>query len=386
MDFLKRLLKLFSSQSSADNTSRGVVIEPLKDTDWQIGGETGITPQELVPDGQWGQWLPTNERQTVGPILNNQPTVLFDTLACVTFSALNVVETQINRMVAKNEIPADKLQLLKDWGFFENGKFNASDRFTAKMSGTTLQGNSAQNVWNSIRHDGLVPESMYPSQGVKTRDEYYQPIPQNIIDFGKKILDIFDFSYEWVSYSNFGLPEADKIKQALKQSPLQVLTAVCPNFFSNEIVPTCSLAIVHATEIYGYDDLIDWLDFDSYSQNYDWNNYTHKLAWDYVLPYVMKGVVSLKTPITPPPAPQYKFTQIMKYGQTSDDIKKLQDVLKAQGLFPLTVNSTGYFGTITAKAVVAFQIKYGLIPNASYWKSLQVVQVGLKTLNKLNSL
>lgn len=44
------------------------------------------------------------------------------------------------------------------------------------------------------------------------------------------------------------------------------------------------------------------------------------------------------------------------------NIVSLQDCLKYEGVFPVNQDSTGVFGAITKKAVIDFQIKYGLNP------------------------
>jgi len=81
--------------------------------------------------------------------------------------------------------------------------------------------------------------------------------------------------------------------------------------------------------------------------------------------------------------PYYEFKKIMRLGERSDDVARLQDKLKWLGFFPKHIDSTGYYGTITQQAVVKFQQKNKV---ASDWE-LKLVNgkiVGLKTLNKLN--
>ena len=56
--------------------------------------------------------------------------------------------------------------------------------------------------------------------------------------------------------------------------------------------------------------------------------------------------------------PNHIFYGTMDFGQRSDEIKVLQDILKYEQLFPLNVESTGYFGSITQKAVKEFQQRY----------------------------
>lgn len=58
-------------------------------------------------------------------------------------------------------------------------------------------------------------------------------------------------------------------------------------------------------------------------------------------------------------------------------VKSLQDCLKFESLFPSNVESTGFFGAVTKKAVIDFQKKYGLDP---------VGVVGTKTGAKLKEL
>lgn len=56
---------------------------------------------------------------------------------------------------------------------------------------------------------------------------------------------------------------------------------------------------------------------------------------------------------------KYNFVNKIKLGDTSEDVKALQTALKIDGTFTYPY-VTGYFGTITAKAVLAFQMKYNI--------------------------
>lgn len=82
---------------------------------------------------------------------------------------------------------------------------------------------------------------------------------------------------------------------------------------------------------------------------------------------------------------KHTFTEEMYYGENSDNVVKLQDVLKKHGHFPYNIESTGYYGNITAKAVYNFQVARNV---ASMWEldSLQGRVVGPKTLEALNNL
>jgi hypothetical protein len=67
------------------------------------------------------------------------------------------------------------------------------------------------------------------------------------------------------------------------------------------------------------------------------------------------------------------------------DVKALQDILKAEGLFPRNVDSTGYYGSISAKAVFEFQKRYAVASDAEI-ESLGGRIVGPKTRAVLNSI
>lgn len=81
--------------------------------------------------------------------------------------------------------------------------------------------------------------------------------------------------------------------------------------------------------------------------------------------------------------PKYNFKTPLLYGQKSEDIKALQDILKYEKLFPLTVESTGLYLSITVKGVLAWQIKHKVAPLAEL-NSLQGKRVGEKTIKALN--
>lgn len=87
--------------------------------------------------------------------------------------------------------------------------------------------------------------------------------------------------------------------------------------------------------------------------------------------------------ILPVPKPKFTFKTQLLFGQTSSDIKNLQDILRYENLFP--VASTGYYGNITARGVLQWQIKYS-VDTVAVLNSLGGRTVGPKTIAKLNSI
>ena len=257
----------------------GIIIKE-QEADYLAGT---IPYKEICKD--WTPYLPADERQHG---------LYFDTKACATFSALNVVEIQVNYMIANNLLPKRTLDFLTENGYIVDGKFECSDRFTAKMSGTTDKGNYLQRVWDSVKHDGLLPESDwgYPRRQrtpVFDWDDYYKPIPQELKDKAKQLLNHFSFAYEWtftnktIAYTDVELAE---LKKQLIQAPLHLAAPTC-NWGSGIIEPCGKIRASHATTIYKVDDYI--YDFD----HYDPVNKT--LSLKYIMSYIMKGIVTLST-------------------------------------------------------------------------------------------
>ena len=348
--------------------NRGVIIE-TRDTDWKAGGETGITFEERLPSGDWEPYLPSDELQS---------NKYLDTMACVTYSALNCVETQANFLLKTGKFTADQVTQLASWGYIVNNEFNFSDRFTAKMSGTTTSGNSAQKVWDSIReHEGgfgLVPESMWPWDRTVPFDWnlYYAPIPQDIIDFGKNIWKILEFKYEWVAFYACMQPAIEDMKSHLKQSPQQILTKTCT--WNDPVITRCGTDCIpnHATMIYLINNYVR--DFDHYVP-------TRKImSLDMQIPFVLNAVVTIKQPPTNEPF-GHAFSQDIRYLQRSAEVEWLQKGLKRLGYF--NVNPTGYYWETTRKSVLQFQIDEKLL---NWWERYVLCGklVGPKTRARLN--
>lgn len=160
--------------------NRGVIYES-RESDLIAGT---IPFEERNPSGDWTSYLPPGELQY---------SMHGDSMACVTFSALNVLEAQIK--------------------FLTGESIDHSDRFTAKMSKTTPQGNTLQNVWNSIRNDGVVLESEWPQPKDFDWNTFYAEIPQEVKNRAFK----YDIAYEWMPTTR------EAMLQQLKQSPVHLI-------------------------------------------------------------------------------------------------------------------------------------------------------------------
>lgn len=255
-----------------DIKNYGLVLEPPRATDWWLGGISGITRTVIRPDGDWRPFLPPIEIQR---------TPSFDTMACVTFSALNCIET-----IIKAKYGAD---------------VNLSDRFIAKLSGTTSQGNSFYNVAEAIKKFGDVLDGKWPFDGVKTFAEYYAEIPQWIVDLAKELLVEYDIRYEFV----WDTP--DKLLDALRYAPVQIAIHAYGTYdkASDRFLRTDGRGN-HAVSLINAVPNDHWLIFD----HYEWA--FKKLAWDSRLWGALCYYVEKKNP-TPPPMSTYKFEEGHRY-------------------------------------------------------------------------
>jgi predicted nuclease of restriction endonuclease-like RecB superfamily len=84
------------------------------------------------------------------------------------------------------------------------------------MSGTTRQGNYLDNVFDTIRKNGLIEEYLYPDDA-NSWDEYYKELPQTLFDKAREFLKDWEIYREWVR-----VDRKEDIYTALKSSPLQV--------------------------------------------------------------------------------------------------------------------------------------------------------------------
>jgi hypothetical protein len=291
-----------------------------------ITGASPLVRKEVNVTSDWKGYAPVGEKQYMH--------ATFDTMSCTTFSALNAIETWINWMIKSGSLPEATRTKLNELGFFADGKFNASDRFTAIMSGTMPNGNYFQNVIDSIRKDGLLPEALLPFGG-RTQSEYLNKnlITPQMIETAKEFTKLFSVSYEWVS-------DIATLAQELKKCPVQVA-----------IPKQATHAVVAISPVE---------QFDTYEP--------------YIKPLPEVGyAMNIYVDVIEKPS-EYQFRTLMKIGMRSEEVKRLQERLKKDGYFTFG-SITGYFGSYTRSAVMSFQRNNGLFPDGI---------VGPKTQEVLN--
>lgn len=365
------------------HTNTGVIDPAPPINGWVAGAEDGVgAVVSLEVDGQYDTYLPDEETQVVfNPFL-------FDTFACVSFSALNNVEILINRLRAKKLLPVTHETFLQNNGYInkQTGKVNLSDRFTAKMSGTTMNGNNFGNVAESIRElHGVLPEMDWPfpdmtdvqNDGQKKWERYYMEVPQDLQKKAKKFLEYFDIKYRWITT---GSSSQAQIENALKNGPLQIVSSICSPWSSNDgmpPIPACGCGTGHATTVYGSTENA-WKDFDHYK------SFRKLLARDYCIPYTVQFYINPKSLATTSPF-SYNFKVNLKYGAPAgSEVKKLQEALQylkdSTGKPYMAIGVFGPFGPATKVALGKFQTENKIVDPDG-----QGTNFGPSTRAKMNS-
>lgn len=343
-------------------TNTGFLIRPPRAGAWLTDGETGIAKEILEPSGQFDVYLPDEEAQaTFNPFL-------FDTSACVTFSGTNDLETLLTRLRSKTQLPTTHEAFLLNSGYInkQSGKINFSDRFSAKMSGTTKKGNYLEAVGDSFRRDGLLPESdwAFPDMSDVQNDgeakwqRYYAEISSELKDKARKFLDYFDINYQWVIV---GTSDNNKLRENLQYGPVQIASSVCPPWNSNDgqpPIPSCGCGAQHATLIYGYRTDLALKDFDHYK------SYRKLLAPDYCIQWGFQYTLKAKALVLIP-AFHYIFKINLAFGMPdTPEVRNLQRALqtvkRADGTPYMKAGVFGPYGPTTRNAVALFQADKGI--------------------------
>lgn len=316
------------------NINHGLKIVNVKDTDYVLGGVSKIQIARYVKD--WSLYLPRNE---------SQRNLIQDFLDCATMAAVHTLEMQMNYLLTSGSLSDEAVNFFFDNGYIKNGKFDISVRYSAKMNGTTAQGNDMPTVAAHFRSDGLLPESDLPMTDTMDWSKYYASISPLLIEKAKKALWFLLIEYQYVNKQD--------LPHALLTAPVEVATEICAGWDSGQVVQKCSgQPLQHATCIYGIDENGNYKDLDHYPP------YQQKFSPDYELPSNMQHIISLKP-------------TCLRVGMRGITVKKLQKALNSHGA-KLVVD--GKFGSGTEKELSLFQMKNNLVNDSL---------AGTMTLSKL---
>lgn len=324
----------------------GFIPEEPSAEDYFMGGVTGVASKVQVENGDWTAYQPSPLPQ----YLDGK----FDTLSCTTFSAVSILETKLNFLLANNKMSGACVSFLRTNGYIVDNKVHFSRRFSAIKSGTTMMGNTFKNVGDSLRKDGLIPDHMLFFGGT-TWSEYHdvKNIDLKMVALGLRFLAFFDIKYEWVVVNSInGLVdtprEKSSVMEAKQEMPLQMA------------IPFPS---THATTLMSDTEI-----FDTYPP------YEFTFSDTYPVHYIFKlSIEERKTDVV------FQFNNNLSLGSVSNDVLMLQKFLNTTDT-PVGNygKETTFFGELTKNALVAFQKKWAISPAIGYF--------GQVTRAKVNSL
>lgn len=174
------------------------VLMGQRPTDFVAGAFTFITWENRNPSGDWRPYLPVGEKQY--SILDRFTVV--DSMGCVSFSGVTTIEIQER--------------------FLTGLESNYSDRWIAKMSGTTKYGNYLYVVGDTIRNLGLVQESDYPApQPSYTFEKYYEDIQEPL--FSQLKAKGNEWKQKWNLATEFITPTKEELMKHIKHAPIQIV-------------------------------------------------------------------------------------------------------------------------------------------------------------------
>lgn len=204
----------------------------ISHSDRSIRVKLGSADEIVKPDGNWDDFLPSEETQKKS----------YDLFGCTVFGALNQIETL--EKATKGGTP------------------NYSDRATYILSEITPPGADPQVIYEQIRIHGLLPENELPwTDDLVTLKDYASPNPlfQYLLD--KMHAWIYGIKHEWLKGSGTQVSN-ETIVEKLKYSPIAVSVQAW-SFNGEKYVRTGS--DTHWTLIYGTYENGDYKCFDSYA-------------------------------------------------------------------------------------------------------------------------
>jgi hypothetical protein len=237
------------------NKNFGYIKDEIKETDYILGGQTPIEGAILSPTGQWLNRISGGEAQRRFGV---------ETMSCVSFGTLNIVEILIKELFS----------VVADY----------SDRYLSSMAETTPQGNSPTKVFDTLRKEaGCIDEQDLPfSESVKSFNDYIVPLfqmPKNLIRKGEEWRSKFDLKYER-AFNGGTLEEKRKqIIEGLKRSPLGVSVYAWVQNEKGLYYKPSQSQDNHFTLLVGYEEGIKWFVYDSYPESE--GDFIKELDWNY---------------------------------------------------------------------------------------------------------
>lgn len=253
----------------------------------------------------------------------------------------------------------------------------------------------ALNIW---KNTGITLEQILPSQNINEVQINNMPI-SNLAKDTAKMFCIDDFAQLPVDIDTIAgtIQETGKAVAILTRFTAQEWASAYPVILGSATPLGHEIAAVDFTLYNGKKCLVieDSAHFGGLTRRYISEDWMSRIYSAYY-PIAFKNIEQDR----PANKPQYTFTKQLHFigldmfGNISDtlanalqkdDVIALQNILKYEGFFPTNIQSTGYYGAISCRAVLAWQIKHNVAP-LDELNALQGKNIGPKTIAVLNSL
>ena len=230
--------------------------------DWFASGNSSITHDIVVDD--WKDYKIEHEIQWTGT---------YDTLFCVTYSALDVIGSLFMYYLSHNLISPENVLWLKDNGYFKNGFINFNERFSAINGETSNNGAYQYKVANGIKNYGLIPQDLFPLADNFKDNIDKKFITEKMYELGKEFLKRFSINYEWVT----------DLKESIKSSPVQLIVKFANYENPNDILepkgePNHAVKCVYICDEYHEIDDTYWQQYKRYHPDYTFSPMAFKLT------------------------------------------------------------------------------------------------------------
>ena len=249
----------------------------------------------------------------------------FDFFNCTHQSTENGFEAQANRFLRLKLWPQSALDFFQGKNslnvpYIVNGTFNLSTRFNSKLGGNQPGiGNWSYKAHDSVRRDGIVPESVWPTDPDAGSLEYYKDVTEKVRILGEESRSYFEWLYHKLDN------DEGTLHKWLKLAPIQVGVGLCNDWHTGR-PGYCGAKAIHQV-------LLERFGPDGVSIQDHYLPYSKVLPMNYPFPFVYQGVLY---PVGKSPLPDGALLEDVDYRDAGSQVVKLRSALDRLGW------STGY--------------------------------------------
>ncbi len=257
------------------------------------------------------------------------------------------------------------------------GTIQSAHPIYARRINSPSVGMYLQNAGSILKHQGTTTEILDPSQNM---NDVQMDVAINV--------PTPETDYLYIMINTF--KNIDQIAEAIEMYKHCFITidANYENYVNQEIpkvIPGASLNMEHCLTATYYFTSANGEKCLMVDESWGPDNLTKRIFTESYINAYATGAMYLipLAEVSAPLVPQFTFSNPLHFGDSNFSVKTLQDILKVEGFFPLSVASTGQYGNITRVGVLAWQKKHNIATPAEI-EALNGMTVGPETIAALN--